>query len=71
MQKPTHITGNIKVKEPINGMGQIEDINGVSWDVISVWGNGEYVTAAKTSELTEKYSRWSPYEVTVMNNEIN
>jgi hypothetical protein len=71
MKKPSHVMGNIKVKEAINEKGQIKDINGESWDVISVWGSGEYVTASKTSELTNEYSRWSPYEVMVVGNEIN
>lgn len=71
MSKPEHVMGNIKVEEPIEDLGQIKDAEGVLWEVISVWGSGEYVTAAKTEEVTNAYSRWHPYEVMIVGPGMN
>lgn len=62
------VVGNILVEQPIEEMGQVKDINGESWEVISIWSGGDYVTAAKTKDVSDDYSRWSPYEVQVVGN---
>jgi hypothetical protein len=61
--------GKIEVDKPIEDLGQIADVHGVKWDIVSIWPNGEQVTACKTSEVSEAYSRWLPFDVMLVGEE--
>jgi hypothetical protein len=59
--------GTIRVLEKIDRIGEIVDVEGEQWEVISVWPKGEYVTACQSSEISDSFARFRPYNVEVIN----
>lgn len=57
--RPCEIQGTIKVRHRITGLGNIKDIDGVMWNIHSIYS--DYVCAKKVENLHPYYGSTATY----------